>query len=1037
MSFFNKILGLFKKKKFAKLFTVIVSCSVIVIYGATTILGSYIPWKSYFDNAIAQRDYEKYLQTLPFKYLGVSVKLADGVDYYADGRAYPVASDFEVTAHFTEKGKDFDRILDTSEYTFTVPENFEEEGGVITVSYSYQPEDTVDEEGNPITPDPIVKSATMDIDLTPVQLTKLVLTGDPYRVHYSDAMSFDPEGIKLNATYNNGDVIEIGAEDVKVETEGKLTTSTEEVMISYELGGTKISCGVPVTVQSAATFDEGDIIGLEVEGDVYVEQGESTSSAEPVIRATYDTGNKLLISSNDYFVTGNTPTATFENNCILTVALNSNAAISCRTAAAVISNFESEDSSCTTIVGGTAGVVTDETTGKQLRSTKLFRANNTISFAITGNDVSKGKLNLRVANVSNSAINLAKVMSLTINGRYVPIDATINLPANADISKYPFQTVTVATPVLKTGANQVVITFNAKADIAFDKAEYITKYDGVFYASMDEYVTQCLTNGYTPDFEVTMVTDWESARVNGGPYMHGMCTDGTYFYAARTSYAEPGVGRGVIVTKHDVNTGAIIATSVKSLAGSNEACASVAYSEGKIIIFFADGTEWYIGTDLAGEWKEYDGFAFEDIETTALKDVYYNSAIQKYAVYSGNTVFIFNKEMKLENKFTPSSDARVRMSGSVDYIYVCTSHDGQYMPKVQIFNWLGEKVAVADIPNNQEVMNTGVNFNINLAKTNVQGIVTMNDSWYFTVLAFNQGQSGFSDSAAVIKVDYPRIKDRLDIVYSTGEYFESTTAAGDTPTAVAGDNTQVPDTSGWAMSGVSDGKFMYFTSNTGGNGATTVYKYNPLTGEVVETSQQLSHGGSGDNSKAFIYDGKICYIAAGKVFSIKLDRFDKNCIFEQDNTIPQVSAFGTPFAAAWNDNAGRFAVISGGKLHIVAENNAVIARDITISHTGASAKDVASDDMYIYVVYTSNGLSNTPVDIFTWDGTKVGTLIVENYLAHFNCKKPDGTGSGNFNVQGIFIHNNRLYTIVCVFNSEGSAKSVVNLTPVVYDDSQL
>ena len=36
----------------------------------------------------------------------------------------------------------------------------------------------------------------------------------------------------------------------------------------------------------------------------------------------------------------------------------------------------------------------------------------------------------------------------------------------------------------------------------------------------------------------------------------------------------------------------------------------------------------------------------------------------------------------------------------------------------------------------------------------------------------------------------------------------------------------------------------------------------------------------------------------------------------------------------------------------------------------------------------------------------MGTLIVENYLAKFDCKNPDGTGSGNFNVQGIFSHNN-------------------------------
>ncbi|HBK01747.1 MAG TPA: hypothetical protein DDY77_01780 [Clostridiales bacterium] len=1028
MSFLNKTIEVLKSKKFLRIFTVALSLVLIGVFALVTILSSYIPWKDYYDKAVAEKEHQKYLNSLPFEFLGISMELSDGVRYYTDGRANPKKGDFEVTAHFTEKGKDSDTILSTDEFTIEVPETFSEKGGTIKASYTYQPEDTKDDKGETVTPEPITKTATIDISLTKVALSKLELTENPYRVHYSDAMKFDPEGIKLNATYNNGDVIALEEKDIKVLGDGKLTADTKAVKVSYELDGTSLDCDVPVTVQTAATFSEGNVIKLETEGEVSLSNGADTSTAEPIVRATYDTGNRLIIGKDEYSVKGNVKNASFEKNCILTVSYKGNENISCKTAASVVSGFESEDGTATTIVGGTKKTVTD-VNGAQVGVTEGFKKGNTIGFNISASAINKGQLALRLANKSSSAVKLANVMSLKVNGREVPIDARLSLAAASDKAKYDFTTLIIATPLLKAQSNGISIAFEADADVAFDLAEYSTKYDGVFYSSMDEYITQCLTKGITPQLIVSMSSDWQEAFVKGSQYLHGMCSDGKNYYVAHSAFATE---RAIRISKHDVETGKIIATSPLTEAKSNETYASCAYIDGKIVAFYSDGTFVAINSDLKGEWESFDGLKFKDereenaIDFTGkpVKDVFYNGALQKYAAFIGNQVYIFNKDMVLETQFSPARDDRMRMSGSTDYIYVSTSADGKYQPNIQIYDWSGKKVGTAVIPNTQEIMDEGVinaGSHINLAKVNSQGIVTMNDSWYISFSCWQQSAAGIGDRGCVIKVDYPQISDDLDMTFSTGEYYDIANDQGKTLSATPS-SLKLIEKSGWSMDGVSDGTYIYYMNNTSGNGATTVYKYNPLTDETVARSAQNTHKTEGDNSKAFIKDGKVCYIAGGKVYSCKLDEFVNNCEFKEDSSFEEINTFGKAFAAAWSDIAGRYAIIAAGKLNILSGSGVKIATDIAV----ANAKSVTADDKYVYVVRSANKWDNNPIEIFTWDGVKVGTLGVSGYESNATLAAENW-----FNVQGVYMHNGNLYCVVA------GAKMGFNVVSVDIDLSGL
>lgn len=98
-----------------------------------------------------------------------------------------------------------------------------------------------------------------------------------------------------------------------------------------------------------------------------------------------------------------------------------------------------------------------------------------------------------------------------------------------------------------------------------------------------------------------------------------MCSDGKNYYVARTTF---GTERAIKITKHDVETGKIIAESPLTEAKSNETYASCAYIDGKIVTFYSDGTFVAINSDLKGNWESFDGFKFKDESEENATDFY-------------------------------------------------------------------------------------------------------------------------------------------------------------------------------------------------------------------------------------------------------------------------------------------------------------------------------------------------------------------------------------------------------------------------------
>ena len=162
MSIKNK----FRNRKFLSVLIIVVALTVCIVGALAFMIPSWTSYKSYYDAAVAEREHKKYLNSLPLELVGITASLGDGVEYYDNGKAAPKADDFEVMAHFTEKGQSRDELLMSDVYSVKAPADFAQNGGTVTITYSWTP---TAEEGEE-TPEPVVKTAEVPVTLTHVAL---------------------------------------------------------------------------------------------------------------------------------------------------------------------------------------------------------------------------------------------------------------------------------------------------------------------------------------------------------------------------------------------------------------------------------------------------------------------------------------------------------------------------------------------------------------------------------------------------------------------------------------------------------------------------------------------------------------------------------------------------------------------------------------------------------------------------------------------------------------------------------------------------
>ena len=680
-----------------KLVVIILAAAIFITASLSLMTSSYAEWAEYYNNAMAEKENQKYLESLPLTYEGLSASLKDGVVFYASGKANITKEDIEVVAHFSEKGKYTDKILDTSDFEIEVPDGFSSVGGTIIVKYLYQPEKA---EGATEEPAPILRSTEIKVDLVPIQVASLEIVTAPYRVYYKEGMSFDLSGVELVAVLNCGDTVSLDESNITVINGKNLKAGTESVKIAFDNDGVTVESAIPVTVKSASEYQDGRIVSLAIEGDIYATDGQKLSEVGAKVRATYENGNRLLISSDEYTVTGNIDNASLASKCNVSIALKSNSSVSCTAPVIVRYSVEAENAS---VEGGRTSTIT--LGGKTVTIVEGLANGNKMTFGISSTVNAKVALTLRLANNAAKAINPADVIEIKINGRVYLVPCAELIPAKSTNSGYDFLDLALPAAVLNVGDNVVEITFigSNASSLAIDALNVETEINDAL--TFGEYLVSAKDKDASATVTATAKpTTGDSGKIvvnvgkaGGQLYSMGGVSDGQYIYVSMN--AKNNIA--TVISKIDPLTNNVVAQTESFVPGAEKIDNSRIFILGDTLYcIIQDGSMVEINL------KEFNSFGYKVKKSTlsfadlgTAYDATWNESIGKICVITKeNTINILNDDLvstKGNLSITNPTSGANSVASDDKYIYIGYMNGLQYI--IDVYTWDGVKVDTVNV----------------------------------------------------------------------------------------------------------------------------------------------------------------------------------------------------------------------------------------------------------------------------------------------------------------------------------------------------
>jgi len=262
------------KKKTIERIAVLSFAAIIMLSMGGVVLSSYTNYRSTYDQIMSKNISEDNLNLR-----SIEVSLKEGVTYFNNGLASPTKNDLIVKAFFGGTyAKPLTIILEAEEYDLIVDKQFALKGGKISVKYNGK------------------ESAPLNVTLTKVIPTSLIVKENPYIVTYAVNDIFSSEGMVVEAIYNDGSSRRVS--NFKVSNTNPLAKKDKEVTISYQEEDVTVETKLPITVLDSV--DNGKFVTLDV-GDNYVVHGQKLTKLDRVL-GTYKNGNKKLIPATDYTI---------------------------------------------------------------------------------------------------------------------------------------------------------------------------------------------------------------------------------------------------------------------------------------------------------------------------------------------------------------------------------------------------------------------------------------------------------------------------------------------------------------------------------------------------------------------------------------------------------------------------------------------------------------------------------------------------------------------------------------------------------------
>ncbi len=288
-----------------------------------TVLSSYLNYQEYYKENYPEIDPTDYAKLIDYK-----ASLKEGVSYYANHRAKPVASDFVLLGTFQPNNEEeplFEAVINPEKRPIAIssPSTFSVKGGEVN-----------------ITCDSITK--TMNFALEKVRLDSLKVTARPYKIKYAVGEKFDPSGMEVYAVYNDGSSKRLTKQDYAVKESSGLTKQNTSITITYEEGGNYAH--IEETIEVVDTLNDGSIVSLMPLKSTYeIEDGQKVKNVEAEILGVYESGNRKLLAQSDLLLMVPSETARLGKAYSLTYAIRNNHRIKVDIPVTVKRHFEGED----------------------------------------------------------------------------------------------------------------------------------------------------------------------------------------------------------------------------------------------------------------------------------------------------------------------------------------------------------------------------------------------------------------------------------------------------------------------------------------------------------------------------------------------------------------------------------------------------------------------------------------------------------------------------------------------------------------------
>ena len=974
------------------------------------------------------------------KVTGLNVVINDGVEYFKNGLAEPKNSDFKVQAVITSGEETFNRDISSDQFTMEVPEDFKENGGVITFIY----EDV---------------TATLEISLVDVIPVSLEIVNNPNIVTYEEGQHFDPTGMVVDALFNDGSKKNVDVLNLTIDRNIALTTDMTSFKVSFTNMDVTVELNVPIKVMSHDTFTNGELLTLDAEGYAEVFENQPISEADfknVTVMGRYESGNYIKLSEDKFEVLNGETIPSFGEEMRITVVGKDKSDVATSLLTKVVSIKEAEQIQQS---GGTSssedGFIYDGNQIKEEGTVGFLTNLGTNSSFVFENDsvnYTRADLTFRVASGTYQEesdqylidqINLGEIFKITLNGYQIttPLSLTSPMIATSIIEQATatYFDITLNDILIKGGVND--FSFEVLKDSTNLKIDYISisSFGKETDYSLGDYSLLCNINNIGEIFsksdiniEPIKYTYYEDGDTS---YMfdqsQGAVSDGEHLYICLTTN---GNSHGLIV-EYDIASQTIIRT------GKPFPISDTAFYNETGSIFVKDENLYFLDTQKHSLLKfdletltnvetipfEVKGADADNVNKNAI-GIKYNSYNERYIVYLNNgSIRLYDKEW---NYISTLVSYAISLNGVLqdvvttrDYVYVFNSADGLNGARIAIYTYDGKKLSEFEL-------NYGDRFS---GQVNCQSMFEIDNKLYLGIQSFGIDRGLYLyhisfDDSLFKNIDRNTLGGYLALCASKGVEPKYEIIKPENPLTAEGEYLHI-------QGGDTDGMYGYYVFTDNGNRNLRLVKYSFEEEKIIAYSEPhhfLDTALWSDTYNVFYKDGKvgivdienhtIHFFSSQTLEYLEGETLEFNGIDSSDaNAI---------FSIQYNPLLEKYAIyIRGARRIYFADKDGNVIEDPISCHQPSDnnliSQGIYSDGSYIYDYYSRDGYAGLIINIYDWDGNFIREIAIEGI----------GTGveTSKNNVQNMVYYKGSLYFAGYSFGEDIGAY----INKIVFDTSIL